>query len=675
MTTPGAATTVIILLQLVDFSRGAEGPPMLEAYDCDDPRELRDVTNTRTENCHQLTTINHQENATYQILQTSHTTRTTGYICRMVQTRTPNYCGTYDHQTMLPLLKQTEIPKSLSPDVCRRMIRERKFTTARGDDVYVREDEVTTYFYEYPGKTYVSDEEVKCMGERWRVGDVDYESMVVSYEVKLTLQKETFVSKKGQIKSTTQGLNLPCQSHEGACQTSSATYIWNVNESTCPMAYTRTSSGITVQDREGREVFMSTDGSLIRLVLGATVSSCGEIVRQTNYDHIYIYSGKSARFQQRPVDPADVNMVTYINNRDDYLYNHLLNQVEKEMNGVLQYSCRQRAALYQPALQITKADVTTYSLGNGTFATQAGETLWTYKCRLVMVSARETPSCYMQIPVVYEGANKQLHGNKKEFYLEPFSRKLVADSIPIQCNDKLHSKYMTRLGKWIMTTPKILDAKPPEPSTSEQARSLFDRETDWSQGGVYTTEELKAMKDYIELSRYKDILSYKLTDQYQGSLQSDVVRPGQLFPNDPGFQVLTKGLLSCILEYVHSFGKGASIFLGLYMITNFFSHTMQAIYRILVLREVHGFTTQLWLCCCPDVMRTRRYRDDYKLSREARKAVPMTPLPPPPPMRNSSLDATTSTLRVPTLNLGVISPNILRPPPRESSVTLNNLQG
>ena len=62
------------------------------------------------------------------------------------------------------------------------------------------------------------------------------------------------------------------------------------------------------------------------------------------------------------------------------------------------------------------------------------------------------------------------------------------------------------------------------------------------------------MKNYIELSLYKDILSYKFTDQYQGPLQSDVIRPGQLFPNDPGSQILTKGLLSCILEYVHSVG-------------------------------------------------------------------------------------------------------------------------
>ena len=83
------------------------------------------------------------------------------------------------------------------------MIKERKFTTATGDDIYIKEDEITTYFHEYPGKTYVSDGEVKCRGERWRIGNVDYENMVVSYEVKLTLQKETFVNKKRQIRSTT----------------------------------------------------------------------------------------------------------------------------------------------------------------------------------------------------------------------------------------------------------------------------------------------------------------------------------------------------------------------------------------------------------------------------------------------------------------------------------------
>ena len=80
------------------------------------------------------------------------------------------------------------------------------------------------------------------------------------------------------------------------------------------MAFTRTSHGIIVNDDNGKEVFMSTDNSLVRLVLGDTVSACGEIIQKTNYEHLFLYHGQSVRFQKHQVDPSDVNMITYVNN-------------------------------------------------------------------------------------------------------------------------------------------------------------------------------------------------------------------------------------------------------------------------------------------------------------------------------------------------------------------------
>ena len=595
-------------------------PRTLEAYDCDDPRDLQDVVNARRENCHHLANVERQENATLQLLQNAHTIRTTGHLCSVVLTRTPHYCGVYDHQTMYSRYKLTEVHRSVTPDVCRRMIRERKFTTNIGEEVDVRENEVTVYFYEHPGRTYVSSGEVKCIGAKWTIGGEDLYDMVVSYEIKITLQQETFITKEGQLRATTSGVNLPCQGHEGACQTPRATYVWAIPDSKCPMAYIRTSTGIVAHDNEDREVFMSTDGSLIRLVLGATVSSCGDIIRKTNYDHIYIYAGRSAKFTQHQVDPADVDVVTYVNNRDDYLYNHLLNQVEQEMNEVLKYSCRQRAAIYRPAIQISRSEVATYSLGNGTFATQAGETLWTYQCKPVTVTAREVPQCYLQLPIYYGQADPKLHEQRTDFFLEPFSRRITTDSVQVPCNDKLHSKYSTRSGNWIMATPKILDAKPPEPTVHKGTRTQFSRDSDWSQGGVYTTEELKAMKNYMEYSRYKDILSYQLARQYQGSFHGTDVSSSQLFPNDPGLQILTRGLFYYVADFVYSFGHWSSIFLGTYVIFNFFSRLLQSMYRVLVLKDSHGFSAQMLLCLCPDFMMMRKYREDYLRSHEIRQA-------------------------------------------------------
>ena len=62
----------------------------------------------------------------------------------------------------------------------------------------------------------------------------------------------------------------------------------------------------------------------------------------------------------------------------------------------------------QGALRATSDGYESYNLGNGDFATQASEAIWEYQCRPVIVIARETESCYLQMPVAYQGQNLSL---------------------------------------------------------------------------------------------------------------------------------------------------------------------------------------------------------------------------------------------------------------------------
>ena len=88
---------------------------------------------------------------------------------------------------------------------------------------------------------------------------------------------------------------------------------------------------------------MSTDGELVRLILGSSITTCQTIVRETNYDLLLAYEGRSAVFLDRTLPAREVDLTLYINNRDDFLYNHILNRVEEEMNQVLNSACRARA--------------------------------------------------------------------------------------------------------------------------------------------------------------------------------------------------------------------------------------------------------------------------------------------------------------------------------------------
>ena len=167
-----------------------------------------------------------------------------------------------------------------------------------------------------------------------------------------------------------------------------------------------------------------------------------------------------------------------------------------------------------------------------------------------------------------------------------------------------------------MVTPRILDAKALyRPGESDTMITKFDREIDWSEGRVYTTEELKSLRRYMEYSRYKYVLSFKLAKQYQGSDADNMINPGDLFPETPGFQALTKGLFSYIMDLIHSFGDWAAIFLGLYLICNFAGRICHYIYRLLVLKEAHELSLQLFFYCCPELLMLRKYKEDYRKSK------------------------------------------------------------
>ena len=130
-------------------------------------------------------------------------------------------------------------------------------------------------------------------------------------------------------------------------------------------------------------------------------------------------------------------MTLYINNRDDFLYNHILNRVEEEMNKVLNSACRARAQADQGALGATSEGYQSYNLGERAFATQAGEAIWEYQCRPVIVTARETDECYLQMPVSYQGQN---HSDRwgQDFFLEPISRLLVTEGISVESVSYTH---------------------------------------------------------------------------------------------------------------------------------------------------------------------------------------------------------------------------------------------
>ena len=110
------------------------------------------------------------------------------------------------------------------------------------------------------------------------------------------------------------------------------------------------------------------------------------------------------------------------------------------------------------------------------------------------------------------------------------------------------------------------------------------------------------------------------------------ISPQQLFPGDPGIQALSHGILSYVTGFLFSFGNTASVFIGAYILYTLTHKILGYFYKVLVLREAHGWTKDILFCCCSDFLQMRKYRADYRTARadEAGYGAPRRRRRPPP---------------------------------------------
>jgi hypothetical protein len=74
------------------------------------------------------------------------------------------------------------------------------------------------------------------------------------------------------------GSTIPASLNQGVYHGVKSTYVWEVPKDTCLLALSWEVSGTVVRTSANEEVFVSTDGSLIRLILKGQVGECGRAI-------------------------------------------------------------------------------------------------------------------------------------------------------------------------------------------------------------------------------------------------------------------------------------------------------------------------------------------------------------------------------------------------------------
>ena len=618
------------------------GPPesvthsemIFEAYDCSKIKMVKDVGYERDPACAAKVKVTQAKNATYQLLQKPQHHRTTGRCCSMTKTTIVRYCGNADHQTAAVGANSYDVPTPVTKELCKRMWDHGEYYDNRGRYHKVEQNTVNILHYEQQGRTTYSTSQVSCEGAHYRIGDVLVPDILVEVSERITLWEEIVLTNRQEVVAFTSDKRLPCKEHEGGCQVPMATYLWDPPDRTCELGYVQDTSGVLTTNSKGRSVYMSTDGTLMRFVLEDPISYCGKIVWSTNYPDYYLYDlskGKTPFTAEKKIDIQQVSLHTYVKNRDDYLFNTIIDRLEDEMNGVLQNDCKRKIHNLKQEFwhQYRDPGLVTWLVGDGIFATVGGEVIYKYRCNKVMVKAVKLDRCFLSLPVVHLTPEGSLGDQTTQWFMEPLTRRLTVHGIEAPCSNRYLAKYRNANGNYIMVTPNLHRASAPDlPADVDSHGELFPERPDFSKGGLYPDEMMEQYENFQDFGRTQAALTAQFVRQigndwhYEGGR---IISPEQLFPelNDP--RQWASKFWSKTTKFLHWWGETSAIVLSLFFFYRVLSSLLSICYSIFVFKDLHGCTRQMLWTPCPEAFLLKQYKQYNRARKEDDKVVSHEP--------------------------------------------------
>ena len=575
-----------------------------EAFDCSSPRQATPVRITPTDKDCESTTAEavQQENVTYVVLQEAEYVKIKGKICVRTETEIAMYCGNYDHQTLMPQFTNIEKSRHVFKKECEEWTRTSTFVDPLGGLHSLREGHVNTFKYERAGQTTLTTDHVDCVGGEVSRWGRRYNHVNIFTQTKIEIREIEFdIDADGAVIDGTGSHLLPCRQQRGACETQRGTYVWQplTAKQHCRYHRARMSSGIRVTGTEDQLSFFSTDGTMLRLTKLRRVAVCNRSVWATNYKKIFLTDEVNEQIFQKPLHIEEMSVITYVNQQDSFLYGTLTKAIKDEFAAVWRTQCHQerqdaREALgVKAAAQQVVAEGETTSLGNGWFATAAGEIWYKYQCDRIVVRGRNTKECYSSLPVALSDrdihrwqAARTRHGKDgtarrglsiaeeeeylnllpkvPDFFIEPLTRKLTTVGIVTPCSSPFTPLYQNIVGWWIRVSQAdgLQDAPVPQlllPEEYHQQEGDF-KELDFEYGGIYTPEAIVEMDRHAQNPRLTKDLTNRIVRQ------SNMGGHGDLSPSNI-FKELPDGLdfdtFSLVVTWMRDWGHFWSIVLGI----------------------------------------------------------------------------------------------------------------
>lgn len=522
----------------------------------------------------------------------------------------------------------------LTADRCWTMVKTKQYPLKSGKIVDLSLNSVNFFTYFTAGSVEHSGGNIYCKGQSYNTGEMMLKEVVVSENVKVEVWQDIISGDEQVLMAEVAEKLLHCPFSRGYCMMAEETFVWKTQMGDCPRyKVTRDKvQGIWVLSEDKTEVFVSTDGSLIRLKKLQAAAVCGRVLYSTTTDNIMVHElAPGVVPLTQKVEAKEADVFAFIKNRDDFLYHDVRSQMKMQVAHFNHQMCLRDLETSKSKffLQLQMPALTNVYLGNGIFATAGGETLHTYKCRKVTVQARRDDRCFEGLPIMpFEWRGDKTRalslssGNVSvEWFLEPVTHRLTNFGIRQPCSEMFIGKFKNARGNWIEAGNGLRLAPAPKDMAdldsqiirpSREKAFILNQERDYANGGLYDKKTQEGHRNFnrrLEFFRKMDAYGARMSESVNPAFyqRDGVVQPEELFPDLETSWVAS--FWDWFESWYYQYGIFCAAVLGLWTACNLLRSIVVLTMRCVLLRElgvsIGAFFMQI---CCVSVVLARRYR-------------------------------------------------------------------
>ncbi len=539
----------------------------IEAYDCSRPKDADYYQMVEGPTCtfQAGQEVKSKEPRTYLLLQKDPFIRTTVKKCEVFLSSIRQQCGTHSSLKPMDLGYSTVRERFTVPDsVCQKWHAKRKLNRLRDLDDWLQGVRWSAIFtpwdksnrrivfdlkmgsnflkFEGPGHSTVSGNTAVCAvwGDTYKIqrplGMADavgghigrtMNNMGINF-LEVILSEIPAEIKDGQV-TLLSGVRLHCKADSQKCETDSdGTYLWDrpTTADSCPLYQARFLDGVDIQRKDGKIIFMSTDGNRVRLEHYQELTRCGGRVISTNYPDLFLTNDLSHDLFRRSLHPEALSIYTFSSMGDDHLHNNHMEAVQKEVNRLAERDCEHRDmedghARMREALTEGPMPIGTYlPYFPGSFLVQAGDVWRQVSCKKILVRARSARHCYDGLPIELNRVDhlrathseQELKENPEnrtkpiDFFLEPRTHRIVSTSIRMPCTNLVRPMFQSigSPGVFLSPKPRVEAIHPGHefyPKVTRPSFSAVPSADEWDQfdfasSGIYTAADISANQEH-----------------------------------------------------------------------------------------------------------------------------------------------------------------------------------